>query len=271
MKKGLLLILSVIFALSMNAQIFSDDFQDGDMSDWLTYTPSYDTVPFNWHLSDYNDDFYLSGSAYDGHTHTSEQWVISPVFSTENYENVTITFDNRQRYTIYQDLELYVSTDFDGDSANFASATWTQVTGLTLDDDPSDYDWATTTDLNLGVDGEATVYIAFKYVSDYESNTGGNWTVNNITINGTETSGISEISNNFKISPNPAVFELNVSSISTIRNLTVSNVIGQTVLSVNNINASNYNLNVADLTKGVYLINIENVDGTSAVTKFVKR
>ena len=272
MKKGLLLILAVIFALSINAQIFSDDFEDNDITDWTTVAPNYGTNPYTWHLYFYEtgNDHYLSASCYDGtNNHATEQWVISPSFSTTGYTGVTITFDNRKRYAPYQDLELYVSTDFTGDSANFSSATWTQVTGLTLDSDDSDYNWATTTDLSLGADNQSTVYIAFKYVSTDAA--GGNWTVNNVVINGTGGSNVENISNRFKVYPNPAISELNISSISNIRNISVSNVIGQKVLNISNINAKNYTLNVADLTEGVYLINIENVDGTSAITKFVKK
>ncbi len=42
-------------------------------------------------------------------------------------------------------------------------------------------------------------------------------------------------------------------------------------MTINNINADNYSVEVAGLAKGVYLLNIENVDGTSSIVKFVKR
>ncbi|MCF6185375.1 MAG: choice-of-anchor J domain-containing protein [Bacteroidales bacterium] len=271
MKKGLLLILAVILTLGVNAQIFSDDFQDGDASDWTTVTPTWTaSVPYSWHLSSYSGDYYFSASAYDGTNNlASEQWVISPAFSTTGYTGVTITFDNRQRYTIYQDLELYVSTDFTGDSASFSSATWTQITGLTLDTDPTDYNWATTTDLSLGVDDQATVYIAFKFVS--VDGTAGNWTFNNVVVNGTGSSNIETVSNNAGIFPNPAINELNVTSQNNIRSISVSNVIGQRIMNIESVNSKNYSLEVSGLTKGVYLISIENVDGTSSITKFVKK
>ncbi len=271
MKKSLLLILAVVFAFSMNAQIFSDDFQDNDISDWTTVAPNFAAAPFTWHLSSYSGDYYLSASDYDGADHATEQWIISPAFSTTGYTGVSITFDNRIRYTPTQDLELYVSTDFAGDSASFSSATWTQITGLTIDtyNGSDDYDWATTTDAPLNVDNQATVYIAFKYVSS--DTEGGNWVVNNVVVNGTGSSNVSEVNSGLKLFPNPATSVLNISSVSNIRNISVSNVIGQRVVNFNEINTDNYSLNVADLAKGVYLINIENVDGTSVVTKFVKK
>jgi len=86
-----------------------------------------------------------------------------------------------------------------------------------------------------------------------------------------EASSVNTIYGAYRIFPNPAINDLNISSVSNINNITVSNVIGQTVLSINDINTDHFTVNVAGLTKGVYLINIENADGTSAITKFVKK
>ena len=41
-------------------------------------------------------------------------------------------------------------------------------------------------------------------------------------------------------------------------------------MNIDNVSSKNYTLNVEDLTNGVYIINIKNVDGTSSIAKFVK-
>jgi len=271
MKKGLLLILAIVFAFNMNAQIFSDDFQDGDMSDWLTVSPNYAAQPYNWHISDYSGDYYMSVACYDGINNATVQWAVSPAFDATGISNISITFDNRGRYNPYQNLEVYISTDFAGDSASFDAATWTQVTGFTWDSIYDDYDWVLATSATTTISGTANTYIAFKYVSiDGDANSGGgNWTINNVSVS--EASSVKEINNNISIFPNPAINKLNISSVSNINNITVSNVIGQKVLNIDGINADNYSLNIADLTKGVYLISIKNINGTFAVTKFVKK
>jgi len=84
-------------------------------------------------------------------------------------------------------------------------------------------------------------------------------------------SSVNNITTSAKLFPNPTSVELNIQSKVNIYNINVSNVIGQKVLNISNINAKNYTLNVADLTKGVYMISINNTDGTTAVTKFVKK
>ncbi|RLD50674.1 MAG: hypothetical protein DRI94_08025 [Bacteroidetes bacterium] len=272
MKKGLLLILAVVFAFNVNAQIFSDDFQDGDMSDWLTVSPNYAAQPYNWHISDYSGDYYMSVACFDGINNATVQWAVSPAFDATGISDISITLDNRGRYNPYQNIEVYVSTDFAGDSASFDAATWTQVTGFTWDDSYDDYDWVLATSASATISGTANTYIAFKYVSidGDDSSGGGNWTINNVVVSNNATD-ISKVSDNLRIFPNPAINDLNISSVSNINNITVSNVIGQTVLSFNDINTDHFTVNVADLTKGVYLINIKNADGTSAITKFVKK
>ncbi|NPA67303.1 MAG: T9SS type A sorting domain-containing protein [Chlorobi bacterium] len=78
-------------------------------------------------------------------------------------------------------------------------------------------------------------------------------------------------SSNIKIFPDPAISELNIKNNLTISSIKISNVTGQTVLNANNINNINYNLNIANLTKGIYFLIIKNNNGTYNVKKFVKR
>ena len=273
MKKGLLLIAAIIFiAFNSNAQ-FSDDFQ-GDTSGegatgWTTVSPNYNTNPYKWTVRDYSGSLYLSAACWDGSSNNAtEQWAITPKLNASGVSSISVTFDNKKRHAPYQDLEVYVSTDFDGDSAHFATATWVPVTGFTLDSDDSDQVWEEATVGTATITGNATTYIAFKFVST--DSQGGNWTIDNVSVNA-PVAFVDNISVSAKLYPNPASSVLNIQSEVNIASITVANVIGQKVLSINNVNADNYKLNVEDLNNGVYLISINNVDGTSAVTKFVKK
>jgi len=269
MKKGLLLIAAIIFiAFSANAQaIFTDDFQDDDISDWLTVTPTYASANFSWHIASYDGAIYLSAAAFDGSDHASTQWIVSPSFDANGKNSITVEFDNRMRYTPANPLQLFVSTDFAGDSASFDAATWVEITGFDLDSDASDYDWEEGVSGTASIVGSANTYIAFKYVSPDAG--GGNWTFDNVVV--TTALSVGNVTTSTKLYPNPATSVLNIKSEVSINNITVANVIGQTVLNVNNINANNHTLELDALTNGVYLININNVDGTSSVAKFVKK
>lgn len=273
MKRFLLIAISVIFAFNINAQIFSDDFEDDDISDWLTVSPTYGTQPYTWHVYYYEtgEEHYLSVACFDGINNATEQWIVTPSFSTVGYTNMTVTFDNRARYNPYEDLKLFVSTDFAGDSAGFESATWTEITGFELDVSYDDYVWVVGAHADMGAVGEEeNVYLAFKYLSiDGDANSGGgNWTVDNVVV--TEAVGVSEINSGLKIYPNPATSVLNISSITNINNITISNVIGQRVLNINNINSKTFSIEAENLSNGVYIINIQNNNGTGSISKFIK-
>ncbi len=261
MKRILFLVLGVALTFSLNAQIFSDDFQDQDMSDWTTVTPTYaQDAPYNWHLSSHAGDYYLSGSCYDGSAnHVTEQWVISPAFATTGKTNVSITFENRLRYATNTNLKLFVSTTASGDSASFSASDWTEITGLTLDATTDDYDWATTTNA-LGVDGEASVRIAFKFTSTVDN--GGNWVVDTIQI-AEGTAAIKSVNNTVSVFPNPTV---NVLNISAVANVTIMNIAGQEVMKATETTS----VDVSALQAGVYFANVQTAEGVS-VQKFVKK
>jgi len=263
MKKVLLLVVAFAMAISMNAQIFSDDFQDQDMSDWTTVAPNYATNPYTWHISDYSDDFYMSAAAYDGtNNFATEQWAISPAFDASGISSIAVTFDNRGRYMPYQDIECYVSTDFGGDSADFASATWIEVTGFTADASYDDYDWVLATTGTASITGDADTYVAFKYVSmDGGDGNGGNWVVNNVVVD--NASAINEVSNLVTVYPNPVASVLNISETANVVVYTIS---GQEVINV----ANTTSVNVANLDAGVYFIQVQTQEGTT-VEKIVKK
>ncbi len=268
MKKSLLLILAVVFIINAKAQILSEDFEStpGELpSGWLTVSPTYGSADFKWHPADYSGNNFMRASSYNGSNNTTEQWLITPAFSTTGLTNVQLAFDNDRADYPGNDIQVFVSSDFAGDSASFASATWTEITGLSLS--TGGYTVVNNVSDISSFAGNANVYVAFKYTST--DSEGAVWDIDNVVIS--EPSSINEINNNLSVFPNPVYTDLNITGKSNIKNINVLNVIGQKVLNINGINADNYKLNVADLTNGVYIINIENADGTSVVTKFVKK
>lgn len=75
--------------------------------------------------------------------------------------------------------------------------------------------------------------------------------------------------NNFKASPNPVVNHLFINSKHTIQKIKIFNLIGQQVKTIQaNFNSGKINLN--ELKKGVYFLNLEFTNGNQGVTKIVK-
>jgi len=271
MKKILFSVMALVMAISLNAQIFSDDFQSENIDGWVTVSPNYATNAYNWHIADYETDFYMSVAAYDGTANLETvQWVISPAFDASGLTSFDITFDNRGKYEPLQALEVYVSTDFAGDSASFDAATWVKVTGFTWDESYDDYDWVLATTATATIDGTATTYLAFKYVSeDGGDGNGGNWTVNNVVV-ATAGSGVQNLTSGVTIYPNPVYNTLNIKNVNTIANVQILNVIGQEVIS-NAYNAKSVSINTEVLTNGVYFVKVTNTNGQTSVTKIVKK
>jgi hypothetical protein len=78
------------------------------------------------------------------------------------------------------------------------------------------------------------------------------------------------INGNVSIYPNPNNGEFMVSNTSEIITITVTDVQGKTVHSMNNLNIDKVNIDMTDLEKGMYLINIETGSGTVTKPVIVK-
>lgn len=71
-----------------------------------------------------------------------------------------------------------------------------------------------------------------------------------------------------KLYPNPAIDKINISSIESINQVRIYDISGR-IVSKSSPNSSNFNLDIADLNKGVYLVKLNSGD-KEATTKFIK-
>lgn len=271
MKKGLLLILAVVFAFTTFAQDFSEYFdsvtadQDIALSGW-TNTASAGTRVFIGKF--YDPNYYAQMSAYNSGEASEIVYLITPGLVVTS--SSALTFSTKLAYQVHDPAAVAISTDYSGD---VAGATWNDLTYTHATAPSNGYgEWTPSGNIDLSSYDGQTVNIAFVYTG---GDPGATTTlqidsvlVTNATV---ASSNVKDLSGKLSVFPNPAVNKINISSVSAIRNITVSNVIGQKILNIDGINADNYSLNIADLTKGVYLISIKNIDGTFAVTKFVKK
>lgn len=129
-------------------------------------------------------------------------------------------------------------------------------------------------DVQVGPDGD--------FVPGYIYLTDAGWQIGQFDASGAEdtpgeinpgyTVDISRLlSGSVSIYPNPATVLLTVKSENTINTIEIFNVIGQKVNNINNINTSSHSVNIESLANGVYLISVENADGTRSLSKFVKK
>jgi hypothetical protein len=163
-----------------------EDFEDptGDADDWFNATVTGDDP---WDFSE--NDALVDGLTTDNGA-VEEHYLVSPSFNFTTQNSLTLTFDYAGGFDVasLDSLELVYSTDYSGSGNPESSATWTPITfaftnvfvdGITTSNLVSSGPVA----LPVEVEGESTVYLAFRYNSDGTLNT-EQWLLDNIVLQG---------------------------------------------------------------------------------------
>jgi hypothetical protein len=109
---------------------------------------------------------------------TNEDWLISPSINLSGVTSATLKFDNASRFTGNL-LEVYVSTNYNSGAPS--TATWTQLTGFTLDTNTASYIWTNSGDMNISsYIGNSNFRVAFRYTSTTTASR--TWQIDNVKI-----------------------------------------------------------------------------------------
>ena len=262
----------------MNAQtvVFSDNFNDEDLSDWTLLDEDGDT--FNW-----GDTFIVTGTggvpvtpvslisrswtgtpAPAGTPLTPNNWAISqpivlPASSTINLSWVVQAAAaswSREKYGVYVGVEdtpeTLVTSNF-----QFIEVYPGGTTGASL---PKS--------LNLSDLAGQTVYIAFRHFDCTDQDF---LSIDDVTVTATALSTNDFFSKNFSVYPNPSssIVNLSAKTNSTINNIQITDLNGRTVKSFNQNGVSQAQINISDLSSGMYILNVqtENGTGTTKISK----
>lgn len=175
---------------SLATTIFQERFDDAqdntdlDIPGWLNVAEAGGEV---WTEQVFSGNGYAEFSAYNTGDSSNIGWLITPGIDMDEYEGETLTFQTEHAFPDagHDPLMVYVSTDFDGNSANIGSSTWTA-----LDFNKSyieDYDtWYNFTDsgqIDLST-YTGTAYIAFVYTGSDTSNQNMTLHVDNVAVFG---------------------------------------------------------------------------------------
>lgn len=122
-----------------------------------------------------NPGNYARMSGYSSGNNTNDDWLISPAIDLSAVTTATLTFDTAKNYS-GNDLEAFVSTDYDGSSAP-STATWTP---LSANLSSGSWNWVSSGAIDLSSYTGGNIYVAFRYTSTTSASS--TWEVDNVKV-----------------------------------------------------------------------------------------
>ena len=272
--KKLLFSLAMVAGFSMiNAQtiIWSDDFEDEDVSDWMIYDEDGDGNAWAdyFQVQDGNGNpvspVSLISRSWQGVPLTPDNWIVSSEIDlTSVAAPITLRWKVQAAAASWdqEHYSVYVSTGVDLVSLEASDVTFSETY-----DDPDDMGQQYDRELDLSSFAGQVVYVAFRH----HDCTDQDWlSIDDVSVEG-EALAVSDVDKKVSsVYPNPVVdtFNVNLSSKFNAGNVTVTvtDMAGRTVKTFGAADA----YNVSDLTSGIYVIKI--TDGKNTETrKIVKK
>ncbi|MEA3504452.1 MAG: lamin tail domain-containing protein, partial [Bacteroidota bacterium] len=177
--------------------INQENFDDG-LGTWTQYSVTGDDQI--WNQSEYEGKTFAKMTGYDGGNFDNEDWLISPVMNFNNYRDEIFNFESAQNYD-GAELQLMISTDYDGTSNPNTSGEWTDITDQATWSDGS-WNWVASGSIDLSSYNGNNVHLAFVYTSTTEG--GKTWELDNLEVIGEFITGIDNLNNQLSIFPNPS-------------------------------------------------------------------
>jgi len=228
---------------------------------------------YNWTLSHYTAGNIneLKGNGYSSTAGNllTDQWYISPYFSTNKYTGVIASFSSKCAKYAGPSMIVMVSTKFRNET--IVTSDWDTLTSANI---PSPNGTASSawlkSNINLDSYKGDSVCIAFRYTST--TGAAATYYVDSIKVLGTLV-GINEINNAaamVSVYPNPGISNVMISNPSMINKIEVYNMVGELVSTYENVGKTYYNMNIANLQQGVYFAKIQLKNGATVSKKIIK-
>lgn len=155
-----------------------------DLPGWLNVAQAGNRV---WREEVFQGNGYAEFNPFGSNNASNIVWLVTPDIDMDEFDGETLTFQTAHAFPDagHDPLAVYISTDFDGVSANINSATWTLLDFTTSYEFNSD-SWNTfrdSGDIDLSV-YSGTAYIAFVYTGSDTNNENMTLRVDNIAISG---------------------------------------------------------------------------------------
>ncbi len=226
-----------------------------------TVAPLTPTATSDWTARTGNKHMVCFAAVPDGTVLENNDWLISPQVTLGSSSN-TLTFWAKACDASFGVEEFKVGISSGNTNAN---VTLLSTGTITI---PSNINWVQYTyNIPASFDGQS-VYFSINCVSSDQFG----FAVDDFKVTTTAVASTqSFFTDNFSIYPNPVnnVLHLSVKNGLLVNEITMIDINGRTVKTINNTLDSEMEINVSDLTSGVYMLNVKTDEGV-ATSKFVK-
>tara|TARA_R110001632_G_scaffold36577_12_gene92273 strand:- start:231 stop:1091 length:861 start_codon:yes stop_codon:yes gene_type:complete len=286
MMKKITLLAALFVAFSMNAQLFSDDFNasiDGDITfaNWDNFDEDGDTEV--WEAADIVGSS-VEASPLEGLVADSDSWESGNANSPMTPDNylitkdpidltgvtdgmLTFTFGTYQNGgTFLEDrLAVYVSTSNDPAVVATETAVFDDQIGNVTPADDGGANSAVDITVDLSSFAGQSVYLVFRHFDTFDHNSA---LVDNVVVDGTlGLNDVNAVTFNHYFLADSSDLKLNAST--EMSNIQLFSILGQEVVN-RNLTGSDATINLANLTDGVYIARVT-VQGQTETFKIIKR
>lgn len=275
MKKTLLFLLLLgVLSSHGQTQIYFDDFEDQDISDWTLYDGDGDN---NW----WGDQFTVNNSSgvavtpvslisrsWLGSPLTPDNWAVTPLIDLSAYpvgSTVTLSWKVKAAAASWDQENYSVYAATANDVATLTAAT---VTFNEIYDDPGDTGPILDRTLDLSALAGQGIYIAFRH---HDCTDMDYLCIDEVKVTATSLKTDEFFASNFSFSPNPTKDVINISNKNslTMKSAVITDMNGRIVENIDLKGMSNSQINVSELNSGVYFLKITTDQGVGT-TKIIK-
>ena len=266
--KKITLITAFLVAFGMNAQIFSDDFEDEDISDWFQIDADGDGQEFFSYFPTGNPSATMASASYTATTGalTPDNYSVSQAIDVTGASGLMLSYmvGGQDPDWSAENYTVYVSTG--NTIADFQNPANTVSYTENLGDDPNAAGALVNRTLDASsLDGATTVYIAFRHhdVTDqfYIH-------FDDVQLDGTLSTVDSNI-NGFNYFYSPQTKNFTISANDAFNNISIFNILGQAVIA-QKLSTTNEVISLASLKDGIYIANVT-ANGQTTSFKLIKR
>ncbi|WP_299618061.1 DUF5689 domain-containing protein [uncultured Tenacibaculum sp.] len=172
--------------LSTFTPIFEEDFETTTgtgpitLAGWTNYIEAGSRSFTGYTDGDTNSRATRIGS-FRSNDASSISWLITPAIDLDATANEFFSFENSNSFADGSELEILISTDWDGTEANVTSATWEALPAAVVSDGEFFRNWVSSGDVDLSA-YSGSVYIAFKYIGSGDAGSDGTFEIDNVKV-----------------------------------------------------------------------------------------